>query len=804
MTMIAGIEKRCWLAGGGLLLLFLLPFLLGWEGAFFADAAVLSYPQQVFFSRCLRAGAFPWWDGATGGGAVPWPYRFSQSSCYPLNWPFLLISGGSPLGSYAVLYQLPLVLHLLLAFCCAFALARRGFRLGRPASLLLALSWSLSPAFALQNGRLAAIFSLAWIPAVVFCLLLFAREGRRLWLLLGVLSSAAAYLGGDFAAAGQVLLVSAAFALALSGVALARGDRSAAVRSLAGGAAIMVIGGCLSGIRWSGLREALRLVEAGALLHPLPPVPRLSPAALAGFLFPGFFGADTGRSLWGPALSLGRHWKSAALPGGAVSCLLIASGLAALRRRRGGEAAPSGPAFREAAPVALVCLVLGIASSLLFRPGYPGGLVAGSPSALIPLAWAILLGVSLEALRDAPEVASTRSLRIFLTLAAAIAVFALACPYRSAAGTVFPGLRGLTARSIPSFLLTLFVGALAAGAFSAVSRFLAGRRRFSALLALAAAEIFIVGYRGFYRSASFDFPPGDLFGERYRGPRDHPAYRASAALAEAFPDGGKPFRRGYFRSAFDDLSGAFGSEGLLGFDLAPLSRRPATAFPVAAAGFPGELIPRDWASNFWRNMSVRYLLTEKPLAPPARLVPTGSGNYYAGALPHALPRWYFQDRWVVADEERERLALLTFDLRAAGYCPREVWHVRPFAHLYPHPPPQTEPEWTKHFADLQEMNRIISVDDSSPNRLVFSLEVKKLSMLVVTDLHHPGWKARADDRGEEVHRVNYLQRGVWCRPGRYTMVMEFLPPSLGPGLALTAAGLLGVILIVSAPSWQKK
>ncbi len=799
-----------------LLLIFLLPYLCGVSGAFSGEAALLSYPQQLFLSRLLRAGHYPWFDPAVGAGAVDWSVRLSHAALYPPNWPFLLLGSGSAFADYPALYLFPLAAHLLLSCLFAFALARRGLRLDPAPALLLSLSWSLSPVFALQTGRLPAIFSLAWLPAAALFLLLFSREGGRGRLLAAAGAAALSSLGGDLAAAAGVFLSIAVFGLALVLAFLRRADRLAARRALGGAFAALVLGGCLSGIRWAGLPESLRLVREAELAAPPPPVFPLSPAALAGFLVPGIFGADTGHGLWGPALALGRRWPSVALPGGIASALLVASGLISIRRRRGAVApartCPDIPILQSnsrvggaglpgaAAGVAIFCFLAGALLAFLA----PDRILGSSPPVLLAFSWSLLLGLSFQSLRGHPEAVSPSRIGKILAVFAGIVLFALFWPYRSALGLVFPGLRGLAAVAVSGLLLALFAGLAAAGAFFAAVRFLPLRFRPSAVLLLALLEIALGAYRGFYRSAAPAFPPGDLFGARYRGPSDHPAYRAAASFAAAFPDLENRYRRGYFRSAFDNLAWAFGSASPLGFELGPVGRRAATAFSGAADRSGGELVPRDWASNFWRNLSVRYLLSAAPLAPPAQPIPAGPGRCYAGLLPEPLPRWYFQDRWVVADEERERFALLNFDLRAAGYCPREVWHVRPFAHLYPHPPPLSDAEWKAHFDDLQESNRILSVDETDPHRLVFRMEVKKLSMLVVTDLHHPGWKVRVDERAKDVHRVNYLQRGVWCRPGSREIVMEFLPPSLGPGLAWTAAGLIGVIMVLSLPGRRNR
>jgi len=59
-------------------------------------------------------------------------------------------------------------------------------------------------------------------------------------------------------------------------------------------------------------------------------------------------------------------------------------------------------------------------------------------------------------------------------------------------------------------------------------------------------------------------------------------------------------------------------------------------------------------------------------------------------------------------------------------------------------------------------------------------------LLVLTDLHYPGWKAAVDGREQPVHRVNALFRGVRLSPGAHRVEFRFEPASfrIGVGIAL--------------------
>jgi len=253
------------------------------------------------------------------------------------------------------------------------------------------------------------------------------------------------------------------------------------------------------------------------------------------------------------------------------------------------------------------------------------------------------------------------------------------------------------------------------------------------------------------------------------------------------------FRRGYFRSNFDNLGWVFDSPSALGFDLNPVDPRFREAIGRTTTGFPYELWPRDWSLPFWRNMSVRCLLLREPLPSGGRRIESPGSAHYFYALDDALPRAYFQDRWAAADEDESLAALLGEDLRERGYCTREDWKARP-GDCPPDDAPTAE-EARRRFRSLQDDDLILRADFSDPNRLLIEAELARPAMLVLTDLWHPDWRARLDGREAEIRRVNYFQRGIWCRPGRHSVALEFSPPFRWVGPLLTAAGLLALLLV---------
>jgi hypothetical protein len=81
----------------------------------------------------------------------------------------------------------------------------------------------------------------------------------------------------------------------------------------------------------------------------------------------------------------------------------------------------------------------------------------------------------------------------------------------------------------------------------------------------------------------------------------------------------------------------------------------------------------------------------------------------------------------------------------------------------------------------------------SPNRIelrVPETDGEADRLLVLSELHYPGWRAEVDGRQAKILPVAGLLRGVALDPGAHRVVFLFRPASLYAGLILCAAGLL--------------
>ncbi len=81
-------------------------------------------------------------------------------------------------------------------------------------------------------------------------------------------------------------------------------------------------------------------------------------------------------------------------------------------------------------------------------------------------------------------------------------------------------------------------------------------------------------------------------------------------------------------------------------------------------------------------------------------------------------------------------------------------------------------------------------------RVSIAARATRPSLLVLSDVHYPGWKARVDGEDAKVERVNYLLRGVALEPGRHRVELRYEPLSWRIGWIVSLVTLLGLLVTV--------
>jgi hypothetical protein len=91
--------------------------------------------------------------------------------------------------------------------------------------------------------------------------------------------------------------------------------------------------------------------------------------------------------------------------------------------------------------------------------------------------------------------------------------------------------------------------------------------------------------------------------------------------------------------------------------------------------------------------------------------------------------------------------------------------------------------------------RVVSYEHE---RAVVDAAANRPSLLVLTDVHFPGWKVTVDGEERSLERVDYLLRGVMLPPGRHRVEFAYEPASWTAARAVTLAGLLALAAALAA------
>lgn len=152
----------------------------------------------------------------------------------------------------------------------------------------------------------------------------------------------------------------------------------------------------------------------------------------------------------------------------------------------------------------------------------------------------------------------------------------------------------------------------------------------------------------------------------------------------------------------------------------------------------------------------------------------------------ALPRaWIVKDVGILDEEELLRLIRgeneLPFDPRTTAFLEPSPASSRAVEQFAAKARPATSP--------AAAAVRIVERD---PARLVFETTSDRDALLVVSEIHYPGWTATVDGIETPIHRTNFLLRGVFVPPGKHTVVMTYRAPGARRGAMVSLATLVAI------------
>jgi hypothetical protein len=235
-----------------------------------------------------------------------------------------------------------------------------------------------------------------------------------------------------------------------------------------------------------------------------------------------------------------------------------------------------------------------------------------------------------------------------------------------------------------------------------------------------------------------------------------------------------------------DMAMRYGLYDARGYDY-PVVRRYDTWWRATAAPSEFFSIPTAEAKQTPRALRGMSLLSvtdivQDPADPPSRL--PGLELAYSGRdarvyrNPGALPRAFLVDRQRVVDGADAALRATLdprFDARRVAVTERPVAGI-PLGAGGGGAPAGTA--------------RLVGGDRE---RVAVRARADRRSLLVLTDVHYPGWKATVDGRPAPIERVDYLLRGVAIPPGTHEVEFSYEPLTWRLGLIVSALASLAVV-----------
>ena len=804
--------------------LFLFPIALQWHGIFIDDLSTFNYPNAVFQSRSLKNGIIPLWNPHIFAGALPFYTTFDAFAFYLPQWAVALISDSIPSGrAYQQLVLWPVLGHYLWAALGAFIMGRWGLRLSRPGSSVLALVFALGSSMLAGMVNPPMAVALSWHPWLVAAVLLYANRRRTMWLVVGgIIIALTAPAWPNYTLHGLIL------AFLFGAVSIIRGGSAAGKRAAVGltlGLLIMAALGFLLAVPfWWSLAEAAQSAKAtfDVTYEFLSAGPRSVPLRYFATLFvPELFGSTNFAFIWGVTEEAKMYWCEATLPKGMLLWLPAflaawAGFLSIIRRRRRISDKPFLGSTAHRSPLSAHCdsllpwtwlstgLVLFSFLLLLGRHTPVFGLLyrlcplfkisyASRWHTTFTMGFSVLTGIGVTCLLESPPgkiLATRRRIIAYLALVTLLAGAALVLPlgyWRKLADVGW----FLHVPVLYWIVCTLVLIAVC----------------FIRPPVRAGKIIVLLSLLGLFRSAWWDAyrPMGVTWApeqESLKGPSESSLYRFGKFAAEFNKDDNR--RTGY-SSVFADNSALLqGGYSLLGVCVKPMLPRMYHVLHSLCDGWPYELYLHDPAMPFTANMSTAFWWYDSSRSPSDDwnyVTSSPDSRLFLFRNPKALPRVFVQDVLIEAGEEYQRSRLVEGDLRQGVFAEPDMME-----NLNSPPPPRvvTRQEFFRDggnspesFLSLQEQNRIISADFSHPNRIDVEIEVSKPVMLVLTDVWHPAWRALDNGEPVTIHRVNYLQRGIWLGEGNHEVKMEFYPPAVFTGRWISLIGIIfGAVLLV--------
>ncbi len=233
--------------------------------------------------------------------------------------------------------------------------------------------------------------------------------------------------------------------------------------------------------------------------------------------------------------------------------------------------------------------------------------------------------------------------------------------------------------------------------------------------------------------------------------------------------------------AWQNASMVFGIEDTLGYNalrIADYERAVGSgenAVDMSLRKFPGTF--EGYRCRLASLLGLEYLVLDRPLARLPRHFPViegatlifGEGQMWIYRLTPSAPRVYLATRLHAVDSEEalQQEELPEFDRN--GQALIDLADVENLKGDYGLKDQLTEPEPANAYAGIRGYRR---------NAVIVHVDTDRSGVLVLHDIHYPGWEVYVDGEKKPLLRVNLLFRGVEVGPGRHKVAFRFRPLAL--------------------------
>ncbi|PSQ83004.1 MAG: hypothetical protein BRD44_06075 [Bacteroidetes bacterium QS_7_67_15] len=311
----------------------------------------------------------------------------------------------------------------------------------------------------------------------------------------------------------------------------------------------------------------------------------------------------------------------------------------------------------------------------------------------------------------------------------------------------------------------------------------------AALVVLVGADLGGVGRRHINEDALTEAPDAEAQIQRYG---------ADEFLLEKRRQAGG---RGHFRVA--DFSGGN-----------PMNTARTSYFHESIGGYHGAKLQRyqDFIDHVFRKpqggvsenaldlMNTRYIISQRRL-PGTRVVYQGQqaqGRRQRRAPnvlknPDALPRAFFVGQTEVVESPEatwKRLRSDRFNPRRTALLPAPI-------------------EGFETTPIDSASTTSVTLEEYGPREIAWQVQTDAPRLFVASETYYPaGWNAYLDGERVDIHRVDYLLRGVAVPEGSHRLVMRFEPVRHRAGLwisGVSTAGVYGLVLVlVGRAAWRRR